>query len=435
MPYKGDMTDQARPAPAPASARHWMVVAAAACMMTAGNFVFLSASILNPPLAEHLGVGLSEVMVYNSMMAVSGVVAMSFLAPLMYRTLGVRASIVVAGVIMALAVGAVSFVPNTFILAVLGFVAGLVFGTCTTMAASMLVNTWFEARRGTMMGAVFALAGTGGIAAGLVLPTLVESLGWGWGFRIQALVLVALVVLPALFLIRSTPAKAGLRALGALERPDAGGAVVLPGVPARRAFRTPQFIALGLGIMLFGAVQAVQQHFAPMMAERGVEVAVAGTLISLLALTSVVSNILVGTMNDRAGTVVTALVTLACQAVALLGYAASFGFVPLAGSTVVFAFAMAFPGVLVPILVSHLFGMRDYPTILGPTMAMMPAGMAVGTPLWGMALDVTGSYTIALLVGAALTAVVAVLLVWALRTGPAVRSRFSDDLAVEGSAA
>ena len=33
---------------------------------------------------------------------------------------------------------------------------------------------------------------------------------------------------------------------------------MLPGVPARRAFRTPQFVALFLGVVLFGMVPALK---------------------------------------------------------------------------------------------------------------------------------------------------------------------------------
>ena len=83
----------------------------------------------------------------------------------------------------------------------------------------------------------------------------------------------------------------------------------------------------------------------------------------------------------------------------------------------------AMPGVLIPILVLQVFGLRDYPRILGPVMAMLPAGMSIGTPLWGVAYDVTGSYALALAVGAALTVVATGLLAWALRSAPALRSR------------
>ena len=411
--------------------RHWLVVAGAACMMTSGQFVFLSSSILNPPLAKSLGVGLSQVMVFNSLMAVSGVIAMGLIAPVVFGRLGLRAAVVAGGLWMTATMGGVALVTNLTVLYALGFATGLAFGIATSMAASLLISTWFEEKRGTVMGAVFATSGLGGIAAGLVMPGLVGSGGWRLGFAVTAGVIVLLVVLPGVFLIRSSPSDLGLLPYGAREPVASGEDAVpvdLPGVPARIAFRTPQFAALAAATVLTATVLAVQQHFAPVMGERGVTLAVAGTLISLMALATVVSNILVGTLNDRRGSLAAVVLALGCQAAAMVGYAWSEGFVPLAISTVLFAFGAALPGVLIPILVMLLFGLRDYAAILGPAMAMLPAGIAIGTPLWGVAYDVTGSYTVALVVAAVLSVVAGLLLVWAIRTAPALRSRVERDL-------
>lgn len=399
-------------------------------MMTAGQFVFLSASILNPPLAESLGAGLSEVMIFNSLMSVAGVISMTFLAPALLARFGVRLSVIVGGLWMAASMGAVTLVRGLPLLYALGFAAGLTFGIATMMSASVLVNTWFEESRGTVMGIVFAVSGIGGIGAGLVLPAIVSWSGWQFGFVAIAVLTLLLVVLPGIFLIRSAPADVGLRPFGARDEPAPadGTPVVVPGVPARIAFRTPQFVAFAVAVVLFGMVQAIQQHFAPLFVERGVALAAAGSLISLMALSTIVSNITLGTLNDRRGTLPAVMLALVCQGVAMLGYLFASGFLPLATSTVVFAFAAAFPGVFVPILVMLLFGVRDYTAILGPAMALMPAGMAIGTPLWGMAVDVGGSYNLALIVSAVGTVGIAVLLAWAIRTAPALRERVAREL-------
>lgn len=430
MVYKVLMTNRIAAAPRPAHTRHWLIVVGAACMMVAGQFVFLSSSILNPELAASLGVGLSEVMGYNSLQAVAGIFGMSFLAPMLMQRIGVRSSIIVGGAWLALSIAAVAFVPNTTVLYALGLASGLTMGMATTMGASMLVNSWFEERRGTMMGVVFALSGVGGIAAGLVLPRIVQSGGWQAGFLTLAGVLVALVILPGFFLIRSRPASVGLLALGAREPSpeDATTALVLPGVPARRAFRTPQFAALSLGIVLVAVILSVQQHFAPLMVEHGVELSTAGGLISLMALVSVFSTIILGVLNDRYGTSRALLFALVCLALAMVGYVFALGFVPLAASTTIFAFGAGFPGVLIPILVMLLFGMRDYAAILGPSMAMIAAGFAIGTPLWGAVLDATGSYSAALVGAVVLSVAAAALFIWAIRSAPGLRNRVEREL-------
>jgi len=76
------------------TARHWMVAAGAACLMLGGGFVVLSFSFLNPPMAKTLGVGLSEVMVYNSLMAIAGALSMILLSPVAMRRLGARRTLV-----------------------------------------------------------------------------------------------------------------------------------------------------------------------------------------------------------------------------------------------------------------------------------------------------------------------------------------------------
>lgn len=404
---------------------HWSVVVGSACLMVAGEFMFLSASILNPDLAASLGVGLSEVMIYNSLQGIGGVLAMMFLAPWLLRRVGIRGVVVASGVWTAVTVGAVAWVPNLPVLYVLGFASGLTYSVGTFMAASLLIMAWFEARRGVVMGAAFAASSLGGVASGLVLPLVVEAGGYRIGFLTLAGVVVALAIVPGLLLIRSDPASVGLRPFGARDHTVGGAAteVPLPGVPAAKAFRTPQFAALSAGIVLVGMVQAVQQHFAPLMVERGVSLTVAGTMISLMALTLVVANIVVGTLSDRLGTRTVVVVVCVCQVAALAGYLVSVGVVPLAVSTMVFAFAATLPGVLFPLVVMLVFGMRDYGAILAPSSAMVPLGFALGTPLWGAALDLTGRYDTALWAGLGITVVATILIVWTINTAPALRSR------------
>jgi Major Facilitator Superfamily. len=172
----------------------------------------------------------------------------------------------------------------------------------------------------------------------------------------------------------------------------------------------------------------MQQHLAPLLTERGVSLATAGTLISLLSFASIFGTTAMGALNDRVSTLVALWVALAFQLVSLIGFSLSYGFLPLAASIVLFAFGAAMPLVLVPILVMLVFGLRDYAAILGPTMAAGPVGMALGTPLWGLAYDRTGSYTSGLVTAAGVTVVAAVLLTWVVRTAPGLRARVARDL-------
>jgi len=415
----------------PGSPRHWLVAAGAAMLMIGASFMFLSFSLVNPPLAESLGVGLSQVMLYNSIMALAGAVSMTVLAPWALARFGARTLVIVGGAWTAAVLFAFSFATSLAMLYVLALLMGASFSLCTNLAASVLVNSWFESYRGTVLGAVFAVSGLGGVSMGFVMPQVVASGGWQMGFRLLAVLLGTLTIVPGILLIRSTPEEVGLLPFGATttgEAEDGEAHVVVPGVPRATAFRTSQFIALLAAIILVVGVHAMQQHLAPLLTERGVSLATAGTLISLLSFASIFGTTAMGALNDRVSTLVALWVALAFQLVSLIGFSLSYGFLPLAASIVLFAFGAAMPLVLVPILVMLVFGLRDYAAILGPTMAAGPVGMALGTPLWGLAYDRTGSYTSGLVTAAGFTVVAAVLLTWVVRTAPGLRARVARDL-------
>jgi Sugar phosphate permease len=217
--------------------------------------MFLSFSLVNPPLAESLGVGLSQVMLYNSIMALAGAVSMTVLAPWALARFGARTLVIVGGAWTAAVLFAFSFATSLAMLYVLALLMGASFSLCTNLAASVLVNSWFESYRGTVLGAVFAVSGLGGVSMGFVMPQVVASGGWQMGFRLLAVLLGTLTIVPGILLIRSTPEEVGLLPFGATttgEAEDGEAHVVVPGVPRATAFRTSQFIALLAAIILGG---------------------------------------------------------------------------------------------------------------------------------------------------------------------------------------
>lgn len=79
-------------------------------------------------------------------------------------------------------------------------------------------------------------------------------------------------------------------------------------------------------------------------------------------------------------------------------------------------------------MVMQMFGMRDYAAVLGPVTAMLPAGIAIGTPLWGMSVELTGNYNAALVISAAAVVVAALLLAWAIPSAQRLRDQVERNL-------
>lgn len=141
------------------SSWHIRAMAAAAMAMGAGGMVFLSFSITLPLLARTYTSGLGEAMIYASLNALVGAFSMAVLAPAGVRRFGIRAIVGFGGAWTALVLVLTSLVNSLPMLILLGAALGLTLPTCTNLAATAIVNIWFAARRGTMLGIVLALAG------------------------------------------------------------------------------------------------------------------------------------------------------------------------------------------------------------------------------------------------------------------------------------
>lgn len=399
-------------------------------LVVAAGFVFVGLSFLNQAIAADFGVGISQVMLYYSIMSLTGAVSMTFLAPRLASAIGTRWFIVLAGAWSTLFLTLLSFMPLSLpILYALGFGLGLTFTAGTSMQSSVLVNSWFEVRRGSILGIVMSVGGLGGMLVGILMPWVMDTAGWRWGFRVLAAMFAVCTVLPGLFLIRSTPASVGLRAMGATDQPAGDlGDVEVPGVPASIAFRTPQFAAVFGSLLLLALLQGVLQHMAPLMQSRGVTLMVAGTLISLQSAVMIFASIGLGLFNDRFGTLSTMWGAVACLVASMGIWALGSGFLPLAVGQAFFAVVVAMPGLMTSIFVMTVFGPRDFIRIIGPVMASMPTGMAIGAPLWGWVYDFSGSYVPGLLAAAVMAIVIGLMLTWAIKSGHQLRSRVEREL-------
>lgn len=387
------------------TARHAMALAGAGLLVAAAMLFFMSGSILLPPLAADLGVGLGQVMLFVTITFAVSAVVMSVGGPFFDR-FGARRLVIVGGVFSAAMFLGVSFVNGLGMLYAFAALAGALFLASTQMAATMIVNAWFHANRGTAMGVMQALGGLGGIAAGSLLPVVVQTGGWQLGFRTAAGIVAAIAVVAGL-LVRSRPADAGLHPYGLETMPTDDVEEVVredvveeahdAGMEPADALRSPRFAALVLGILLINLVNAIQQHFAPLMEGNGLDLTAAGSLISILAIGNVVATLLLGTLIDRWGALQTALLSMALMIGAMLAFWLTTGYGGQLAGILLFAVPSVLSPVVAPLIVRQVFGERAFNTLIGIGIAAMPLGVAIGSPLWGVLYDMTGGYTVQLI--------------------------------------
>lgn len=411
-------------------ARHWMVVVGSGLLMSLNVLMFLAVGLLLPPLATSLDVGLGAAMGFASLNTISGALTLALAGTFLIRRLGIRRLIVGGGIITGTLIFAVSWVNGLLALYLLAFTAGLLPTVAFQMTGAALVSEWFIRRRGLMQGLLMGIAGVGGIVAGVVLPPVVEAGGWQLGFQVVGVVTVAVAVAAGTLLIRSRPAEVGLYAYGSHdpqeEAEDGDGS----GLVASAAVRTPQFVALVAGLTCFSGIMAMQQHFPSLMADRGLDLTAAGSLLSLLSVVNVGTTLLLGGLSDRRGPLVAYLLSGVLLVAALGLMLVTVGYPAQTAAVLLYSVPAVTPPILTPILLRATVGGRAFVPLLGVATATMPAGIAIGSPLWGLSKDLTGSYATALLAAAVLAVLAVALVSYALATGPRLWRPAAQDVTV-----
>jgi MFS family permease len=286
-----------------------------------------------------------------------------------------------------------------------------------SLIPTTLVALWFVRLRGRVM-AVAVLGGTASQAAfPPLIQGLIDNLGWREAWIAMALVVWGLLLAPAILLVRRTPESMGVEPDGGPSRKAmldtsirAGDTLAAVRKPAEEpvwtlgeAARTPAFWLL----MLVGSSQsliatALVFHNKSVLTSAGIDSGLAAPVLVMLAPFALVGNFATGVLSDKlpnrylmaAGqaTLVAAMLWIfimeqpwqAFVYGALLGLS---GGVLMAVSSVIWA---------------NYYGRHRLGGIRGAAQTSMVASAALGPLPFGLFFDVTGSYTLVLLVFLAL---------------------------------
>src|SRR5712672_1576968 len=287
---------------------------------------------------------------------------------------------------------------------------------------SLFLPNWFNRRRGLAMGLAFAGVGVGSITLLPWVQLMIEQTGWRTACT--AIGIVVLVVLaPINLLLRKRPEDIGLRPDGdaapsALAKPisyiidhDWAGIDWTLG----RAVRTARFWWLALGYFCGLYIwYAVQVHQTKYLLDIGFSPSVAVWALGAVSLLGIPGQILLGHVSDRVerewiwsasclgfAICFAALIALSHYPTLLLVYvmvlaqgALGYGLTSIMGAEVV-----------------EIFQGRHYGSIFGTIMVAALAGGAAGPLVTGVLHDLSGNYTLAFLIGVAVSGLSA-LAIW-----------------------
>lgn len=255
----------------------------------------------------------------------------------------------------------------------------------TTMASS-LIHQWFDKNVGSVTGVVFASSGLGSaLGSQIVSPILYgeDPFGFRTAYRLTAVVVAAaaLVIVPLLREKKNPPSAAAEEKAAELTRKGRGDSLCK--------------VVIGVCVFLCAAsIMGVNSIYSSHMLDVGISAGTAGKAAGILSLALLASKLLTGVFYDRFGLHTVLGICQGATAVAFTmllllkeGSTAAALIFP-----VVFAFALPLETIMIPLIVSDVFGTAAYNRVLGFYTAVTCAGFTVAGPLSNLIFDSFGSY-------------------------------------------
>jgi MFS family permease len=365
----------------------WRRLALALLAATIGGVSLWSVVVVLPAAAVEFGAtrGMASLAYTCSMVfAATGGVVFGRLSD----RAGMRSPMLCAAALLGAGYAIAAMAPNiaVFILghALLGAGGSVLFGP-------LIADTsrWFLRYRGIAV----SLCACGNYIAGAVWPPLIQygaaTHGWRAAYLVIAL-LTASSLVPMALVLASRPAQTG-----ALPLPERA---LLPIAVSPRAL---QILLAAAGLACCLAMAMPQVDIVAYCGDLGFGAAHGAAMLSLMLGLGVVSRIGSGFIADRIGGLPTLLLGSALQGSALLLYALS---TSLASLYIVSALFGLFQGGLVPsyaIVIREYFPQAQAGARVGLVLMMTLLGMALGGFLSGVIFDLTHSYRLAFIHGAA----------------------------------
>jgi MFS family permease len=268
---------------------------------------------------------------------------------------------------------------------------GLAYGYGGLVPAALLINRWFNSRRGFALGICACGSGLGATVGPPVFTALIEDFSLRTAFLCEALFIAGVCVLIFL-LVRGEPGELGLSPYG--ERENGADARVLQ--PKRRDLRRDEYVLMLLGLMCMGmTVIPGPSYYALHFTACGYSGMAAAAAVSAFGLVLTASKFLFGVIADRAGCRKATLLAFSSLLLGL-GLCCSLQF---SGSPVLLFSSVALMGlgmppstVGLPLWASELSSQERFPRTLRHFQTANILGAFLGSSIPGILADFTGSY-------------------------------------------
>lgn len=359
---------------------------AAFLLMMAMALTTTALSFFIGPVCESLSIGRGSFTIYYSLMTASGACTIAFLGQVINKK-GVRGIISISSFWVAAGLFAFSMSKSLWMFYAAAAFMGMFGTSCVSLCANVIVQQSYSGGKASgLLGVVMSGSGVGGMIVSMVLPGLIETLGWQVCYRILA-VCWLMLGLGALLLLGKTELT---HSVGQRRPP-------MTGMTRAEALRSPRLYLLIVVIFLLTAACGLQQQIPSVLSGYGFDTAQVSTMVSFFTAMLAVGKILQGLLYSKIGPDKGGYIIIACFSVSFLLLQSPKLIYP---ALVLLAVGMGCVTTLMPVVARFTFGALEYASIWSILSTVSSIGSLIATPVFGMVYDRFGSYGPAMTVSA-----------------------------------
>ena len=359
---------------------------AAFLLMMAMALTTTALSFFIGPVCESLDIGRGSFTIYYSLMTASGAFTIALLGQIINKK-GVRGILTVSSFWVAAGLFAFSLSKSLWMFYAAAAFMGMFGTSCVSLCANVIVQQSYSGGRASgLLGIVMSGSGVGGMIVSLILPGLIERLGWQVCYRILAISWLTLG-LSALMLLGKTELTGGV---GQRRTP-------VSGMTRAEALRSPKLYLLIVVIFLLTAACGLQQQIPSVLSGYGFDTAQVSAMVSFFTAMLAVGKIVQGLLYSRIGPDKGGYIIIACFSASFLLLQSPTLIYP---ALVLLAVGMGCVTTLMPTVARFTFGALEYASIWSILSTVSSIGSLIATPMFGMVYDSFGSYSPAMTVSA-----------------------------------
>ena len=350
------------------------------------------------PLTTEFGWARAKISIVLAIVAVAGAILIPLAGRFADRH-GARRMLIAGNMALAAGVASLAFLTDSLTQFYISYawiaIAGAI--PCTAVIAK-LVSDWFHTSRGAALGFT---SGVGNAIGATLFPAVAAAMISQFGWRDAYLAIAALTMgigFPTMFfLLREAPRHE--RSVEEVSIADTDGLTLSEALHTTTFWLVLATVAAG-----GGCLTAIFSHVVPILAERGVGLGTATTVVGVFALVTALWQVGSGTLLDKVSSprIVVPMYLASVAGLAVIELGSGLPAWLLGGALLGVGLGTQYG--TMPMLVARYFGLRHFGVIIGVMYSAIIIAQGVTPVLLDHAFDMQGSYRLALtVIGAGLT--------------------------------